>query len=479
MCLGSARTSDVPLLDRTVTVGYEEAEPTCFTMDEEKNKQPTTNDTKKRKVVSSSSDSETDASNVQSGGSSDAAFAHFLVVEPAQETKPINFSIFAIQKLLLCSVGNVKSAKKLRNGSVLVEVASRAQYLKAMQLTMWVDTPIKVSAHRSLNSSRGVIRCREFRDCDDNEVLEALRFEGVTSLKHILKKIDGNTLPTNTFILTFSTPTPPKFVRAAYMQIPVEPFIPNPLRCFNCQKFGHGRNQCNRRAVCARCGQEGHADIECSASPRCANCSGSHAAYSKDCPEWQKQKDIVQLKVEKNISFSEAKAQVQQRMTSVVGAGAGARRPGMSYAAAVQSTRCASTQTELTWPPNVVLPVSTERTNASSTQTSQISTEELNSIKARDSYQAAGAIPKTAGSNIPKKQPNRNPPVSGTSRPGPASSKGKGKSTRESKGSLDSVKTFNRYGTLDDELDDRGDMDVSHPAKGSPPPSPRSANRKS
>ena len=32
MCLGSARTSDVPLLDQMVTVGYEEAEPIYFTM---------------------------------------------------------------------------------------------------------------------------------------------------------------------------------------------------------------------------------------------------------------------------------------------------------------------------------------------------------------------------------------------------------------------------------------------------------------
>ena len=104
----------------------------------------------------------------------------------------------------------------------------------------------------------------------------------------------------------------------------------------------------------------------------------------------------------KNISFSEAKSQVQQRMISAVGTGAGARRPGMSYAAAAQSTRCASTQTELTWPPNFVFPVSTQRTNASSTETSQTSTEEVISINARDSYQAAGAIPKTVGSNIPR-----------------------------------------------------------------------------
>ena len=41
-------------------------------------------------------------------------------------------------------------------------------------------------------------------------------------LKHILMKKGETTEPTNTFILTFSLPTPPKFVKAAHMRIPVD-----------------------------------------------------------------------------------------------------------------------------------------------------------------------------------------------------------------------------------------------------------------
>jgi hypothetical protein len=53
------------------------------------------------------------------------AFRHFLVVEPVSN-EPIKHSIFAIQKILQCAVGTVKSAKKLRNGSVLSEVLTKA-----------------------------------------------------------------------------------------------------------------------------------------------------------------------------------------------------------------------------------------------------------------------------------------------------------------------------------------------------------------
>jgi hypothetical protein len=73
-------------------------------------------------------------------------------------------------------------------------------------------------------------------------------------------------------------------------------FIPNPLRCFNCQKFGRGKNSCNRPAICAKCSQQGHLDTDCKEESHCANCSGPHPAFSKECPEWIKQQEIMKSK---------------------------------------------------------------------------------------------------------------------------------------------------------------------------------------
>ena len=112
-------------------------------------------------------------------------FDSFLVVEPA-DNKVINLSIFGIQKLLKCAVGDVKSAKKLRSGAVLIEVSSKQQADNALKMKTWVDVPVKVTPHRSLSTSKGVIRSRELRDCDEAEVLEALRPNGVTHVKHII-----------------------------------------------------------------------------------------------------------------------------------------------------------------------------------------------------------------------------------------------------------------------------------------------------
>ena len=71
----------------------------------------------------------------------------------------------------------------------------------------WFDTPINVIPQRSLNTYRdvnNVVRCRNIRECSDDEVLKALRSQGVNEVKHIMTKRDDKTVPSNAFILTRS-----------------------------------------------------------------------------------------------------------------------------------------------------------------------------------------------------------------------------------------------------------------------------------
>jgi len=67
--------------------------------------------------------------------------------------------------------------------------------------------------------------------------LEVLSNQGVMEVKRILSKRNGMIERTNTFIITFGLPTPQalKSVKAACLKLYVEPYIPNPLRCYNLQ----------------------------------------------------------------------------------------------------------------------------------------------------------------------------------------------------------------------------------------------------
>ncbi|KAF8784776.1 hypothetical protein HNY73_010414 [Argiope bruennichi] len=72
---------------------------------------------------------------------------------------------------------------------------------------------------------------------------------------------------------------------------------------------------------------------------KCLNCSGSHPAYSRDCPKWKTEKEIQSLKVRRNISYAEAKKFVLDRTP----------KPGLTYSAAISSTlKCTSSQTDFT-----------------------------------------------------------------------------------------------------------------------------------
>ena len=123
-------------------------------------------------------------------------------------------------------------------------------------------------------------------------------------------------------------------MKAAYLRCAVELFIPNPLRCFNCQLYGHGKNNCKKSTTCARCAQPDHSDIGCTLTEKCTNCNGKHSSFSKDCPKWKVEKEIQRVKVTQGISFPEARRIVESSspVTPLAGqwaAGAPIRKPVM------------------------------------------------------------------------------------------------------------------------------------------------------
>ena len=164
---------------------------------------------------------------------------------------------------------------------------------------------MRTEPHRTLNSCKGVIRCSDLKDLTKDEIVDGLRSQGVTDCFHITVKSDNNNTDrrkTNTFILTFDTDTAPAHINVGYLRVKVDRYIPNPLRCFKCQKFGHNSRLCRNEAVCHRCGEK-HAEENCNNATKCINCSGPHGASSRECPVWLREKEVQRVKAEKNIPF--------------------------------------------------------------------------------------------------------------------------------------------------------------------------------
>ena len=62
---------------------------------------------------------------------------------------------------------------------------------------------------------------------------------------------------------------------------------------------------------CAKCGETGHEDQDCENEIKSANCDGDHTAYTRNCPKWKTEKEILKRKFQNNISFHEARQQVK------------------------------------------------------------------------------------------------------------------------------------------------------------------------
>ena len=87
------------------------------------------------------------------------------MVKSASEERPLSkLSPFAVQKGFQAIAGTLKSTKRLRDGSFLVECSRKTQAENLLKTVNFVDRPVHVSVHRTLNSSRGVIKCRELSD---------------------------------------------------------------------------------------------------------------------------------------------------------------------------------------------------------------------------------------------------------------------------------------------------------------------------
>ncbi|KAF8784265.1 hypothetical protein HNY73_009969 [Argiope bruennichi] len=114
------------------------------------------------------------------------------------------------------------------------------------------------------------------------------------------------------------------------MNLAVRPFIPNLLRCFQCQRFGHSKTNYRGTLTCDRCAEKGHDSQQCTTPEKCVNCSSDHTSFSRLCPRWKLEKDIITIKTKEQISYPEAKRKIMAQTPT----------PGVSYSTAVKQSYC-------------------------------------------------------------------------------------------------------------------------------------------
>ena len=145
-------------------------------------------------------------------------------------------------------------------------------------------------------------------------------------------------VPTNSILLTFDRPDIPSDIRICYVRVHVRPLVPNPMRCYRCQRFGHTRQYYRNRPACGTCSSTDHTGEDCpSENPWCVNCGEGqdpNPSYDRLCPALTREKEILSVMSTQRLSFREARETCNKS------------HPKISYADAAKSAPKSSTSSE-------------------------------------------------------------------------------------------------------------------------------------
>lgn len=238
----------------------------------------------------------------------------FLVIKRKDNGKNMaDVSIFLIEHSINSLVGKIKSFSRISDGTILIQTFTAKQASTLVTLERFdSNTNVTIEEHERLNQSKGFIICDEFKILTDDEILIELANQNVVAIKRNKRKnFNDVEIETGSYVLTFSSSSPPEFINVGYLRVHVRDFIPPPLRCFICLKFGHHKSKCEKEQVikkCFNCGDDFHtAGAErCVAPARCVNCGDNHPSTSKSCPKYIKELEITKIKIQERISFREA-----------------------------------------------------------------------------------------------------------------------------------------------------------------------------
>lgn len=246
-------------------------------------------------------------------------------------------SPFLLSKYIKTEIGDVVSVKSLPDFQFMINTKTSAQADKLLNSSRIGTRDTSFTLHPFLNTSKGLVRCRNLCYLDDSEIVEELKECKVVKVERFLTRgtpVQGEkgTKPENqkpndksefkntgTFLLTFSIPERPERIIIGHEIFKCATYYPRPMFCRKCAVLGHTATKCEREAVCINCSSPDHVEANCKEAPKCRNCNGNHSSSNKLCPKYKTEQEIIKIKIDQNISWNMArnKHQVSQNLPNL------------------------------------------------------------------------------------------------------------------------------------------------------------------
>lgn len=196
-----------------------------------------------------------------------------IILKFRMEDEQISLSPIALSREVKKKIGEVEMAKVLRDGNLLIICKTEEQKNKAML--------IESICKKMINEKRLLGENRVTRGAitgipvdEDLEKLKRSMYGGeVSRMKRLLRTVNGERVDSLSVLIEFQGSVLPERVKVGCMSFQVRPYIPPPLRCYKCQRYGHIAAVCKGKQRCPKCGED-HRVEDCkeNVKDKCCNC---------------------------------------------------------------------------------------------------------------------------------------------------------------------------------------------------------------
>lgn len=246
----------------------------------------------------------------------------YLVISSADESQPDavrNANPFRVESFLK-STGKrefIREVKSISLGRQLLVVVTNNETSEILLKQNSIPGPnpihIKVSVSDQLGTKQGVFFCRHIEDMTDEDIMKNLNDANkdlkICNIRKLNKRgTDGHWVPSGSYVVSMRCSEFPNEIKVGWTIQPIRRFIPEPMRCFRCNKLGHTGKRCRElnenQKNCINCNQPQHNEpgTKCSETPFCANCnSTAHNSAFRGCQKYMLEKRVNTLMAERDI----------------------------------------------------------------------------------------------------------------------------------------------------------------------------------
>ena len=202
-------------------------------------------------------------------------------------------------------VGRFDKLKSLSPGKFFVSTGNKELWDKLFATKQVSGYDISTRVPGLAMQLRGVLYGVPM-ELSEEEIVEMSKRRGMVRAKRLWTRKAGEKVPSQSVKVEFQS-VRPSSVKLGGLWFDVHVFIPGPMRCYNCQRLGHFRDQCRGKKRCSRCGGE-HDVSECAPGVQkyCCNCYGEHSAAYGGCPVMRQGKEVQRYRVCHQVSYAEA-----------------------------------------------------------------------------------------------------------------------------------------------------------------------------